>query len=67
MLRIGSAVSDGQVYAFFHLNAVHFQHIAVQVDGKVDAHRHETAVVNVVLHREAAADVQRFINVAGHR
>ena len=67
MLRIGSAVSDGQVYAFFHLNAVHFQHIAVQVDGKVSGHPHGLAVVNVVLHRETAADVQRFIKVAGHR
>ena len=67
MLRIGSAVLDGQVYAVFHLNAGHFQHIAVQVDGKVGAHRHGTAVVDVVLHRETAADVQRFIKVAGHR
>ena len=67
MLRIGSAVLDGQVYAVFHLNAGHFQHIAVQVDGKVSGHPHGLAVVNVVLHRETAADVQRFIKVAGHR
>ena len=67
MLRIRPAVFDGQVYAVFHLNAGHFQHIAVQVDGKVGAHRHGPAVVNVVQQLETAADVQRFINVAGHR
>ena len=64
MLRIGSAVLDGQVYAVFHLNAGHFQHIAVQVDGKIGAHRHGTAVVDVVLHREAAANVQRNMDVS---
>ena len=64
MLRIRPAVLDGQVRAVFHLNAGHFQHIAVQVDGKIGAHRHGTAVVNVVLHREAAANVQRNIDVS---
>ena len=67
MLRIGSAVLDGQVYAFFHLNAGHFQHIAVQVDGKVGAHRHGTAVVNVVLHREGTTGIPLLVKFAGHR
>ena len=64
MLRIGSAVSDGQVYAVFHLNAGHFQHIAVQVDGKVSGHPHGLAVVNVVLHREGTTGIQRNIDVS---
>ena len=67
MLRIRPAVFDGQVYAVFHLNAGHFQHIAVQVDGKVGAHRHGTAVVDVVLHRETAASDQCRVNVLRHR
>ena len=67
MLRIGSAVLDGQVYAFFHLNAGHFQHIAVQVDNEVKGHVHAAGVLDIVQQLEAAADVQRFINVAGHR
>ena len=67
MLLLGVAVDDGQVYAFFHLNAGHFQHIAVQVDGKVGAHRHGTAVVDVVLHREAAAGVPLLVKIGGHR
>ena len=67
MLRIGSAVSDGQVYAFFHLNAVHFQHIAVQVDNEVKGHVHAAGVLDIVQQLEATADAQSFINVAGHR
>ena len=67
MHRIRPAVFDGQVYAFFHLNAVHFQHIAVQVDGKVGAHRHGTAVVNVVLHREGTTGIPLLVKIAGHR
>ena len=67
MLRIGSAVLDGQVYAVFHLNAGHFQHIAVQVDGKVGAHRHGTAVVDVVQQLETAASDQCRVNVLRHR
>ena len=67
MLRIGSAVSDGQVYAFFHLNAVHFQHIAVQVDNEVKGHVHAAGVLDIVQQLEATADAQSFINVTGHR
>ena len=67
MLRIGSAVLDGQVYAVFHLNAGHFQHIAVQVDNEVKGHVHAAGVLDIVQQLEATADVQRFIKVAGHR
>ena len=67
MLRIGSAVLDGQVYAVFHLNAGHFQHIAVQVDNEVKGHVHAAGVLDIVQQLEATADAQSFINVTGHR
>ena len=67
MLRIRPAVFDGQVYAFFHLNAVHFQHIAVQVDNEVKGHVHAAGVLDIVQQLEATADAQSFINVTGHR
>ena len=67
MLRIGSAVFDGQVYSFFHLNAGHFQHIAVQVDNEVKGHVHAAGVLDIVQQLEATADAQSFINVTGHR
>ena len=67
MLRIRPAVDDGQVYAFFHLNAGHFQHIAVQVDNEVKGHVHAAGVLDIVQQLEATADAQSFINVTGHR
>ena len=67
MLRIRPAVFDGQVRAVFHLNAGHFQHIAVQVDNEVKGHVHAAGVLDIVQQLEATADAQSFINVTGHR
>ena len=67
MLLLGGAVDDGQAAAFFHLNAAHFQHIAVQVDNEVKGHVHAAGVLDIVQQLEATADAQSFINVTGHR
>ena len=64
MLLLGVAVFDGQVYAFFHLNAAHFQHIAVQVDNEVKGHVHAAGVLDIVQQLEAAADAQRNMDVS---
>ena len=64
MLLLGVAVDDGQAAAVFHLNAVHFQHIAVQVDNEVKGHVHAAGVLDIVQQLEAAANVQRNMDVS---